>query len=214
MRPAPRGWLMASVLRVNAPGADDRRDLSWSREHHLRKPRRGSRHRWRPCLVEGNLIGTNAAGTAAVPNGLDGIAVASPGATIGGTSAGAANIISGNANDGVDIEASCLVEGNLIGTNAAAPPPCGNGIDGIIRRMSPGVTIGGTSAGAANIISGNAGRRHRYRGVMPGRGQPDRHQCGWHRRGGQRRSAFLSVARVPRSAGPRPAHANIISGNG
>jgi len=108
------------------------------------------------CLVEGNRIGTNAAGTAAVANGESGIDVLAPGATIGGTSAGTANIISGNANNGVDIEASCLVEGNLIGMNAAGTAAVGNTFDGIYVVAS-GVTIGGTSAGAANIISGNGG---------------------------------------------------------
>ena len=42
----------------------------------------------------GNLIGTNAAGTSDVGNGR-GVFVGLPGGTIGGTSAGAANVISG-----------------------------------------------------------------------------------------------------------------------
>ena len=42
------------------------------------------------------------------------------GATIGGTTTGDANVISGNTSYGVDIDASsCLVEGNEIGSNAA-----------------------------------------------------------------------------------------------
>ena len=48
------------------------------------------------CLVVGNEIGTNAAGTAAVPNFWRGHIVDETGATIGGTAAGAANVISGN----------------------------------------------------------------------------------------------------------------------
>ena len=63
-------------------------------------------------------IGTNLAGSAAVANRFDGVDVYNTGATVGGTSAGASNLISGNANDGVVIGApSCLVEGNQIGTN-------------------------------------------------------------------------------------------------
>ena len=54
----------------------------------------------RRCLVEGNLIGTNAAGTAAVANGDYGIEVVASGATIGGTTTGAGNVISGNTDDG------------------------------------------------------------------------------------------------------------------
>ena len=115
-----------------------------------------------PCLVEGNLIGTNAAGTAAVPNGYNGINVDGSGATIGGTSAGAANIISGNANSGFAIVGSCLVEGNLIGTNAAGTAAVAN-VNAGIDVDAPGATIGGTSSGAANIISGGA-----YYGVYIG----------------------------------------------
>ncbi len=106
-------------------------------------------------VVAGNLIGTNATGTAAVGNTGDGvfIVLGAAGNTIGGTSAAAANVISGNGNDGIDIEASCLIEGNLIGTNASGTGAVGNSIDGIFVN-SPGVTIGGTAAGAANVISG------------------------------------------------------------
>ena len=110
-----------------------------------------------PCRVEGNLIGTNAAGTAAVRNTFDGIDVVASGVTIGGTSAGAANIISGNTGDGVDIYGSnCLVEGNLIGTNAAGTAAVPNTVYGV-NVSAEAATIGGTSPGDANIISGNAG---------------------------------------------------------
>ncbi len=105
-----------------------------------------------PCLVEGNLIGTNSPGSSDISN-RNGITVGSAGATIGGTSAGAGNVISGNVDEGIDIEASCLVEGNLIGTNEAGTNVVAN-INGIIVG-SAGATIGGTSAGAGNVISGN-----------------------------------------------------------
>ena len=106
------------------------------------------------CLVEGNLIGTNQAGSAAVPNAVDGIYVGASGATIGGASSSAANVISGNSSYGVDIEASCLFEGNLIGTNLAGTASVANYLDGIVVGAS-GTTIGGSSAGTGNVISGN-----------------------------------------------------------
>ena len=109
-----------------------------------------------PCLVEGNDIGTNAAGSAAVPNGDDGIDVYGSGATIGGTAAGSANVISGNFFYGIYADASCLVEGNDIGTNAAGTASLPNTFDGIDVK-APGATIGGTSAGSTNVISGNGG---------------------------------------------------------
>ena len=77
------------------------------------------------------------------------------GATIGGTAAAAANLISGNYGEDVNIEAtSCLVEGNLIGTDETGTTALPGHSSGIYVGGS-GTTIGGTSAGAANLISGN-----------------------------------------------------------
>ncbi len=104
------------------------------------------------CLVEGNEIGTDAGGTAAVPNSFDGIFVFATGATIG-----PANVISGNGNYGIDIDApDCLVEGNEIGTDAGGTAAVPNSFEGILVESS-NATIGGTASGAANVISGNAG---------------------------------------------------------
>ncbi len=114
-------------------------------------------------LVEGNLIGTNAGGTAALPNG-DGVEIES-GAdlnTIGGTISGARNVISGNTHDGVFISGYLMegnvVDGNLIGTDPTGRSAIPNGANGV--QISGGViddTIGGTSSAARNVISGNAG---------------------------------------------------------
>ena len=111
-------------------------------------------------LVAGNRIGTNAAGTAAIPNLDDGVVIAAGGGdTIGGTAAGAGNLISGNAFNGMYIAAgigSILIAGNFIGTNAAGTAALANGLEGI-ESHGPNETIGGTAAGAGNLISGNAG---------------------------------------------------------
>ncbi len=110
-------------------------------------------------LYEGNLIGTNAAGTAALPNISGGIGVSGPGATIGGTTAGAGNVISGNTGDGVDLVSSGagdLVAGNRIGTNAAGTDALENTGDGVYLIQISGATIGGTVPAAVNLISGNA----------------------------------------------------------
>ena len=106
--------------------------------------------------VIGSYVGTNVTGGTAEGNGGNGILVDGSGATIGGTSSGDANIISGNVGDGLDIAAACLVEGNLIGTNAAGTAAVANHNNGInLDAPSAGATIGGTSTGAANIVSGN-----------------------------------------------------------
>ena len=54
--------------------------------------------------MAGNLIGTDVEGTAAVGNLTAGIVIAGgTGATIGGTTVLARNVISGNKGDGIDI---------------------------------------------------------------------------------------------------------------
>ncbi len=103
-------------------------------------------------LVEGNLIGINAAGTSL--GNVTGVVSDGAGNTIGGTSAGAANVISGNMGDGVDIDDASLVEGNFIGTNAAGTAAVPNGGAGISVSASD-ATIGGTSSGAGNTIAFN-----------------------------------------------------------
>jgi CSLREA domain-containing protein len=110
--------------------------------------------------VQGNLVGTDAAGTADLGNGRDGVRVLiGTNNTIGGTTAGAANVISGNGWAGVHLFGGSTdlttVQGNLIGTNAAGTADLGNSIDGVFIDASPNNTIGGTGAGAGNVISGN-----------------------------------------------------------
>jgi alpha-tubulin suppressor-like RCC1 family protein len=123
-------------------------------------------------VVQGNYIGTNITGTAAVGNISSGVALAQ-GAnhnTIGGTAAGAGNVISGNNARGVALldsgTSSNLVQGNLIGTNAAGTAALPNALSGV--RMISGAsnnTIGGTVAGARNVISGNAAEGVRIEGA-------------------------------------------------
>ncbi len=155
-------------------------------------------------LVDGNYIGIDVSGTVALANIVHGVDVeydssddmndptSTSGNAIGGLTDtpgnGAGNVISGNTDLGVylaPLTADTLIEGNLIGTNASGTGALGNSGDGI-SVVSPGATIGGTAAGAGNIISGNGAElgfwkpnRHRHRGVVSGRGQPDRHQ--WER---------------------------------
>ena len=112
-------------------------------------------------LFEGNMIGTQAGGSVALANTSGGILIESGanGDTIGGTAAGAGNLISGNTGDGVDLEsgtADDLVAGNWIGSDAAGTIALGNSGDGVYINQASGITIGGTSATSANLISGNS----------------------------------------------------------
>ncbi len=115
-------------------------------------------------LVQGNLIGLNAAGTAALGNTGAGITIKASGNTIGGTTAATRNIISGTINgNGIAITsgtADNLIQGNYIGTNAAGTAALANTVSGIDVQGSSGNTIGGATGtpgtGAGNLISGNA----------------------------------------------------------
>ncbi len=112
-------------------------------------------------LIECNFIGTNTAGTAAIPNLESGILVnKSTRNTVGGTNAGAGNLISGNGDHGIFIVLSdlTLVQGNYIGTNAAGTEAIPNENIGILNDVANRNTIGGGSAVAGNLISGNGDR--------------------------------------------------------
>jgi hypothetical protein len=121
-------------------------------------------------VVEGNYIGTDITGTVALPNTF-GVFLNSLNVRVGGTTAASRNIISGNSRDGVILYRNIpdepatsgnVVQGNYIGLAVNGSLTLGNGGAGvnILADVAnfPGVidnTVGGTAAGAANIIAGN-----------------------------------------------------------
>lgn len=111
--------------------------------------------------IQGNFIGTNAAGTSAVANTGAGINInAAGGNTMGGTSAAARNVISGNGAEGILITNSPVadtIQGNYIGTSANGSARLGNQSNGVSISGSNGTIIGGSAAGAGNVLSGNVG---------------------------------------------------------
>jgi len=124
-------------------------------------------------MIQGNFFGTNAAGTAAIGNGFAdpahgylyaGVEMfgGAQSTTIGGAVAGAGNVISGNAAQGVYISDAgtngTVVQGNIIGLNATGTSAIANGSTGVILYGgTTSNTVGGTMAGARNYISGNGG---------------------------------------------------------
>jgi Right handed beta helix region len=111
--------------------------------------------------IQGNLVGTNALGTAALPNGANGIQISDAEfSVIGGTIAGARNVVSGNAQAGILLTgdaSATTIQGNYIGLNAAGDTALGNGADGVHISSSPSAMVGGTTVAARNVISGNLG---------------------------------------------------------
>jgi hypothetical protein len=107
-------------------------------------------------VVSGNYIGLNASGTFAVSNTYNGIGIwgGSSSNIIGGSGAGAGNVISGNIDYGIFISDSnttgTVVQGNYIGVNASAT--------GAVSNTGIGIGIVGGSGSnfiANNVISGN-----------------------------------------------------------
>jgi len=115
-------------------------------------------------LVEGDYIGTDKSGTDALQTQQYGIWVVNsfssdpgtPANTIGGTTAGACNVISGNLNYGIllALSSGTLIEGNLIGTDATGRLARGNTV-GVLIFDASGNFVGGAVAGAGNVISAN-----------------------------------------------------------
>ena len=116
------------------------------------------------AIIQGNFIGTNSAGTAAVGNSPGGIKLnGASGCTIGGTTAAARNVISGNSGDGILITNSAtnnVVQGNYIGVDVSgtsAVSNTGDSLGGVNIASSNNNTIGGSAAGAGNVLSGGDG---------------------------------------------------------
>ena len=108
---------------------------------------------------QGNYVGTNAGGTAALANTFGGFNLFAIDTVVGGAAAGAGNVISGNGGGGLFTSQFCapscfgsgtIVKANKIGTNPAGTAAVGN-TRGVVTSSpgSPNTTI------ANNLISGN-----------------------------------------------------------
>ena len=142
--------------RIGGTALSDRNVIAASHIHNVSITGAGN-------VVQGNFIGTNAAGTSALADSGTGVAVAGSGNVVGGTAAGAGNLISGH-YWGVYLEGDHLVQGNLIGTDVTGRLALGNKT-GIFVCCSANNVIGGPSAAARNVISGNRGPTHFNGGI-------------------------------------------------
>jgi hypothetical protein len=103
--------------------------------------------------VQGNYLGTNAAGNAAAGGGWGVFQQ-----TYGGGNEIIDNLISGNGGYGVVLGGDgATVQGNLIGTDATGQSAIPNGGNGIYFFNPGGYIVGGTAPGQGNVVAFNNG---------------------------------------------------------
>jgi len=111
-------------------------------------------------LVQGNYLGVNAAGTAALGLADNGVVVElGSGTTVGGSASGTRNVINARVR-GVQVGAgppisNTTVQGNLIGTDATGTVAFHTLDTGIVLATSSNTTIGGSAPDAGNVVSGS-----------------------------------------------------------
>ncbi len=118
--------------------------------------------------IQNNLIGTDATGMLALPNGWNPTSSYGGGLitdswagdlVIGGAVTGTANVISGNFNSGVYFSSNTnnAVLGNMIGTDVTGLNPLPNSKAGVLLVGSSSCAIGGSGPGEGNLIAFNLG---------------------------------------------------------
>jgi len=110
--------------------------------------------------IIGNYIGTDVTGKEDLGNKYEGVVISSSeNNQVGGPSPGEGNLISGNGYSGIaiDYEESTgnLIAGNQIGTDKTGTAAIPNSYGVFIGGGASDNTIGGTTATARNLISGN-----------------------------------------------------------
>ena len=190
-------------------------------------------------LIQGNYIGTNASGNAALANNGNGIQLnLAEATTIGGTVAGAGNVVAASTFPGIALgsfpegvenvtpTSNNLIQGNFVGTNAAGNAALGNntgiiigGFIGSFYALAFDNTVGGTVAGARNVISGNRGnglmfinngsRKSAALGNFIGT-----NAAGNAVLGNEGSGVVVTQALETTIGGPSPEARNVISGNG
>ncbi|HWH71660.1 MAG TPA: hypothetical protein VNT26_19965, partial [Candidatus Sulfotelmatobacter sp.] len=118
----------------------------------------------RSNVLQGNYIGTTISGTGRLPNWGAGVGLSdAPYNLIGGSVDGAGNLISANDDAGISIlgtgAAGNQILGNTIGADLTGTLALGNTLEGIYLEDCSSNLIGGSVAGAGNLISAN------YRGI-------------------------------------------------
>lgn len=147
--------------QIGGVNAADRNIISANGQYGIRLAQNASANK-----VQGNYVGTDINGTAALGNFFGGVSIeAGKSNVIGGDHKGQGNLISGNNAHGANGIQICgnsapgnRIQGNNIGTNAAGTGDLGNDGAGIRICGGRGNLIGGTSKNAGNLIGFNHGQ--------------------------------------------------------
>ncbi len=105
------------------------------------------------AVVYGNLVGTDATGTFAIGNGLEGIVVGANGAIVGGINEGEANTVAHNLDSGIEVQGlTAALNGNRIRGNS------------IYSNGGIGIDLGGdgVTANDALDVDGGPNARQNY----------------------------------------------------
>ena len=122
-------------------------------------------------LIQGNLIGTNAAGNAVIGNQFGLLLFRMSNSLVGGTVPAARNVFSGHRGQAIILQVNnpgvfdgLQIEGNYFGTDVSGRLPLGNALvslDSTIQINGAGgdcgASIGGSAPGQANLIAYSAG---------------------------------------------------------
>jgi hypothetical protein len=112
-------------------------------------------------VLQGNKIGTNEGGTAAIPNGADGIFINNaPGNIIGGTTTDAGNLVSCNGQIGIQIF-GLKARRNLIEDNTLGRSSSGGRSPGLVNGDAGDLGIYVNTTPNVNTITGNVGQGQR-----------------------------------------------------
>ncbi len=161
-------------------------------------------------LVQGNFIGTDVTGSSAQFNYQGIMLSGATDNTIGGTTPAARNIVSGNYDQDIALfyyASGNLIEGNFVGLTASGTSTLYTYGIGVITNYSPDNTVGGTAAGAGNVIGGLSIDGIQFAGVgdnlaegnVSAPTRPGRSPCPT-----ARASTSTTARRTTRSAAPRP----------
>lgn len=118
-------------------------------------------------FIQGNRIGTNATGTAAINNQQVGVTIyLASNVLIGGEETGQGNLISANSLAGVLVNnaGATQIKGNLIGSDVTGAAAIGNTTGVILGDEASSNTVGGLYGFSGNFINGNTGAGIRLTG--------------------------------------------------